>query len=267
MFFSKNIRFLRKQQTGESQGKLAKKLGITRSALSSYEEGRAEPKSDKFTHIANHFGVSLDQLFLVDLEKEGTENSVKQRNTDKYISAENLRILTISVDKSGEENVVLIPEKAAAGYTKGYSDAEYIKELDTYHLPHLPKGKTYRAFEITGDSMLPLQSGTIVIGEYMQDWKEVKDNQACVIVSQNEGIVFKKVFNRIERRNSLLLKSSNIHYAPYEISVTEVSEIWKFVAYIGQELPQAQSSMDDLKVAFHRLEDDFYNFKMEVGQA
>jgi hypothetical protein len=58
--------------------------------------------------------------------------------------------------------------KASAGYINGYSDPEFVRELPKFHLPML-QGGTFRAFEIKGDSMLPIHPGSIIVGEYVDD--------------------------------------------------------------------------------------------------
>jgi hypothetical protein len=45
--------------------------------------------------------------------------------------------------------------------------------MPKFYLPMFKQG-TYRAFEIKGDSMLPILSGTIIIGEYLENWADVK---------------------------------------------------------------------------------------------
>ena len=61
-------------------------------------------------------------------------------------------------DEEDRENIELIPQKASAGYLNGYADPEYIREQPRFRLPFLPSNATYRAFEISGDSMLPIKS-------------------------------------------------------------------------------------------------------------
>ena len=262
MYLSKNLKYLREQNSRQSQENLANALGVTRSAISSYEDGRAEPKLVVMNKVANYFNITLDQLLNVDLATAGEIDFENQKEVKKYASAQNLRILTITVDKDDNENIELVPEKAAAGYTAGYADADYLKDLPKYQLPFLSKGKTYRAFEITGDSMLPLKPNSVVIGEYIENWNELRDGQVCVIVSKNEGIVLKKVYNKINERGTFLLKSSNISYSPYEIFADEILEIWKFSAYISKDIPEESNSVADLRTAFSRLEDELRELKI-----
>lgn len=69
--FGKNIRKIRiaKKMT---QTEFAELFNLKRTALGSYEEGRAEAKIDTIIKIADHFKLSLDQL----LKKELTINEI-----------------------------------------------------------------------------------------------------------------------------------------------------------------------------------------------
>lgn len=80
--------------------------------------------------------------------------------------------------------------------------------------------------------MLPLPSGSIVIGEYTQDWESLKSGDTYIIISQNEGIVYKRVTNLLQKRGVLLLSSDNPTYEPYVINALEIVEVWKAKAFI-----------------------------------
>ncbi|TAF65021.1 MAG: helix-turn-helix domain-containing protein [Cytophagales bacterium] len=261
MFLSKNLKYLRERNKRQTQEGLADALGITRSAISSYEDGRAEPKLVVMDRIAQYFNVTLDQLLKVDLSRLTDEEIQQQKEVSKYVSASNLRILTITVDKENNENVELVPEKARAGYAQGYADREYLSNLPKYQLPFLPKGRTYRAFEITGDSMLPLLPNSIVIGEYVTNWNDIRNGQVCIVVSRNEGIVLKKVYSRVQERGAFLLKSTNVNYRSYEIPVTDVIEMWRFSAYISRDFPEETHSYHELKQAIERIEEEMQEIK------
>ena len=148
------------------------------------------------------------------------------------IAGKHLRVLAITVDKAENENIEMVPVKAAAGYLNGYADPTFIKELNRFRLPFLPAG-TYRAFEIKGDSMLPLQPGSVVIGEYVDNWKNIKDGLTYVVLSKHDGIVYKRLFNQVEENGTLILRSDNTAYPAYPIKIEEVLEIWKAVLHIG----------------------------------
>jgi len=101
----------------------------------------------------------------------------------------------------------------SAGYLAGYADTEFIDELNTFTLPML-SGGSYRAFEIIGDSMMPTPSGSIIVGEKVEDIENVKNNAAYIVVSKSEGIVYKRVIKSNKNKNKLTLVSDNPAYQP-----------------------------------------------------
>src|SRR5690606_26903848 len=112
-------------------------------------------------------------------------------------SSSNLRVLSVTVDANNNENIELVPVLASAGYLNGYNDPEYVKELPKFSLPMFNQG-TYRAFEIKGDSMLPLPSGTFIVTEYVENWQDIKAGQTYVIVSRNDGVVYKRIGSKFK---------------------------------------------------------------------
>lgn len=216
-----NLKYLRKESS-HTQQSFADLLSVKRSLIGAYEEGRANPNYETLTAIARQFDVSIDALINTDLSKTG----------GKDVTGKGLRVLSITVNENDNENIELVPVKAAAGYLGGFGDPDYLKELPRFSLPFLPTG-TYRAFEIKGDSMLPLQPGSIVVGEYVENWKEMKDGLTYIILTKDDGIVYKRVFNNIERNKSLILRSDNPSYPPYDINVNEIMEVWKAKVFIS----------------------------------
>ena len=143
------------------------------------------------------------------------------------VTGKKLRLLTISVDNNGNENIEMVPLKAQAGYTNSYGDLDFIAALPKFKLPFLPENKTYRTFQIQGDSMLPIKEGSWVTCSFSENWNNIKNGKACIIVTKDEGILFKLFYNRIQNKK-LLLVSLNREYIPFEISITQVLEIWQF---------------------------------------
>ena len=246
-----NIRHLRKSRR-LTQEELANALELKRSAIGAYEEGRAEPRLTTVISMAKFFGVTVDEMISEDLAKPKPEPNYKKYERPQKESASSvdvegkqLRVLSITLDQLGGENIELVPDKAAAGYLSGFHDPEYLNDLPRFQLPMLPQG-TYRAFEISGDSMLPLTSGTTVICEYVENWKTIKGGLPYVLVTESEGIVFKRVFNHIEQGNKLTLFSDNTLYAPYDVDVQEVREIWRATAFLSMDFPDAEITLTKL---------------------
>lgn len=230
---NENLRALRKQMK-LTQDQFAAKLEIKRSLLGAYEEGRAEPKLELLQKIAEVCKISVDDLIGKDLTTEKPLAKTVSLGKD---------VVVVTQDLEGRDNIELVPMKAAAGYLNGYADTEYVKELPRFQLPILKQG-TYRAFEISGDSMLPILPGTIVIGEHIENLKNIKSGKTYILVSQREGIVYKRVFNYLEETGKLFLVSDNRQYAPYQIDASDVMEAWSAKAYISVQFPDVETKND-----------------------
>ena len=248
-----NIKFLRKKK-GLTQQQFAEQIGIKRSLVGAYEEERADPKYDLLKKIALFFDVSIDD-FINEIINEKWVPKPKGNPA-------NLRVLSISVDKEVNENIELVPLKASAGYLNGYADPEYVAKLPKFYLPMFNQG-TYRAFEIKGDSMLPLVSGTIIIGEYLENWADVKVAETYVIISKTEGVVYKRVGNKFKDNKKLKLISDNPVYEPYEINGEDVLEIWKAKAYISTQmpLPAPEPTLESLTSMMAQMQRSISNLK------
>ncbi len=226
MNFAENLRFLR-QRRRKSQTDLAAELEITRTTLSGYERS-VQPPFQVLIRISEYFNVSLDALIKYKLNVLSEfQLSQIEKGFDVDVTGNKLRLLTITVDSKGKENIEMVPVKAQAGYTSSYGDLDFISKLPRFKLPFLPENKTYRTFQIKGDSMLPVTENSWVTCSYLENWENIKNGKACIIVTKNEGIVFKLVYNKLSE-DKLLLVSSNRSYLPYEIPVSQVLEIWQF---------------------------------------
>ena len=251
-----NLKFCRRE-LALTQAQMAEKLGIKRSLVGAYEEGRAEPRLATLVNMARLFGITLDQLVTTDFSKKKNTKiigSLPPHDPDAPESDDNpepptpaggkLRVLAFTVDKDQNENIELVPQKAAAGYLNGYADREYLEVLPKFRLPMLSQTGTYRAFEIAGDSMLPIASGTVIVGRYVEDWASIKDGTPCIVVSSRDGIVFKRVFNKMRSGAMFVLHSDNPHFSPYDVKVDDVLEIWEAKSYISSTFPIAELSLE-----------------------
>ena len=253
---NENIRWVRKQ-LGLTQDQFAQQLEIKRSLVGAYEEGRAEPRLDLLQKMAAMSGLSVDIFIGRDISqlKEYERKSLRSKE-----------VLVITVDDHNRDNIELVPQKAAAGYLNGYADPEYIRELPRFKLPILNHG-TYRAFEITGDSMLPILPGTIVIGEWVENFQDLKNGKSYVLVTHREGIVYKRVFNYLQENGKLFLVSDNRQYSPYQIDASEIIEAWSAKAYISVQFPDVNTkqemSMEQLAGVVSELQQELNTLKSE----
>ena len=244
-----NLKYLRKLR-GWTQEEFANKLRIKRSLVGAYEEERADPRLDVLEIVADMFKLTLDELLLKDLGNT-TNNYLAKRRQQKMMSA--------------DRNVIhFVPVKAAAGYLASYADSEFIDELNTFTLPML-SGGNYRAFEIIGDSMLPTPSGSIIVGEKIEDTADIKNSQAYIVVSRNEGIVYKRVEKNNRSKNKLTLVSDNPQYQPYQVNAEDVVELWQAQMVISKISQQQRWDVNSLASMVNNLQSQVSTLKKKLN--
>ncbi len=245
----KNLRYLRKLR-GLTQEEFANKLHIKRSLLGAYEEERAEPRIDVLELVGELFKLSLDELLLKDL------NEVK----GSYLSKR--RALKLASSSTGE--IQFVPVKAAAGYLAGYADPAFVDELNTFTLPMLAPG-SYRAFEIIGDSMLPTTSGSVIVGEKVENLDDLRANNTYIVISRKEGIVYKRVMKNAKTKNKLTLISDNPAYQPYQVDAEDVLEMWKAAHIISKANTQQRWDVGQLANLVSDLHEQVNQLKKKVN--
>lgn len=248
-YISDNLKVIRKKHNW-TQAEFAKQVGVNRSMIGAYEEGRADPRISFLQLICDKFHLSLDELINHPL---GTNT----RKDIPDISGRSLRILPITIDKeTDQETATIVPVKAAAGYLNGYGDVEYMEQLPTFRLPfpELPRGKTYRLFQIKGESMLPVQPGSYVICSYEMDWNNILNDRCYIIISKSEGIVFKRVLNNL-KQGRLGLKSDNPDFETYQLDINDVVEVWRAegLTKIGMDYETPKSGMKNVAEEIYEL--------------
>ena len=265
MYLAGNIKLLRKRRS-RTQDDVAFTLNMKRSTLSGYENRVAEPGAEALIALSQYYKISIDTLLKVDLSKlRPSELSQLERGYDMFYSGETLRVLATTIDSENEENIELVNEKATAGYTTGFADPEYIRILPTFQLPFLSKQKKYRTFQISGDSMLPIPDGSLVTGEFVQNWSTIRDGHAYIVLTIADGLVFKILHNFLETEGKLRAFSLNPLFEPYDIEGKDVREVWRFVHYISSEIPPPNLTRDALEDTVLQLKKDVDLIKREIS--
>lgn len=257
--FSDNIVFLRGKKK-ISQHKLAEELILSRSRYVSYEYGAAEPPIEVLIRISKYFNISIDLLVTVDIRKFPLEEMVNLPG--------NKILLPVVVDSEGHNYIEIVPQKASMGYLQGFSDPEYIENLQKMQLPFLKNGK-YRAFLADGDSMPPFADQSILIGEYVEKLEDLKPGKEYIFVTQS-GITYKTFLKMHEK--SITVSADNSFYEPYEIALEDLSEIWRYVRgilpqdYKPHHLPDEtnlKNLVEEAKLSIRRLENSLLKERRE----
>jgi transcriptional regulator with XRE-family HTH domain len=228
-----------------SQERFADELGWSRSIVGSYEEGRSEPPIDRLIDLSDYFRIPIDIL---------VKNDLRLAKDTSFIDIGSKRVLfPVTVNEDNEDLIEIIPAKASAGYLEGYSDPEYIEQLQKIKLPFLPTG-THRAFPIKGNSMLPVKDGSFIVAKFVEDLSDVKNGRTYIILTKEDGLVYKRVYSLVNEKQSLLLSSDNKTYQPYEVPMENVLELWEFTCCINtQEYDEKELKMSSIMAMFQEL--------------
>ena len=219
---------------GLSQEEFGSRVDLSRSAISQIESGQTYPSLESIDKIVKFYSTTWDGLM---------GNSTELKNTDAP-SAE--RTVITSIDKSGVQNIVLVPIKAQAGYLIGAQQPDYIEHLPMFKIPGLNHG-IFRAFEVSGYSMLADRigffPGDIVIGEYLEQLSDIKDGFVYVLVNdahECDNIVLKRCLNYINKDGVIICKSDNKdpQYPTFSLPVESIKEVWKFKMKITRQAPE-----------------------------
>jgi transcriptional regulator with XRE-family HTH domain len=246
---AQNLKYLRKLR-GWTQEEFANKLKIKRSLLGAYEEERAEPRLEVLELVSDMFRLSLDELLRKKMQDAKGSNYLAKRRAQKLAGMPNM--------------IQLVPVKAAAGYLAGYGDPEFLDELNTFTLPMLAPGN-YRAFEIVGDSMLPTPSGSVIVAEKIDSLENVKSNLTYVVVSRNEGIVYKRVMKNNKLKNKLTLISDNTVFQPYTVNSEDILEIWKAEMVVSKANTEQRWDVNQLASLVSNLQDQVTTLKRKMN--
>lgn len=209
---------------------------INKSVYYFLEKGEVKP----------NVGVNSIGWAIVDNEKRNVKKTPQNKTVTNNVANQKLEKRhtnkiehkvpqVVTVTPHQEDNIVLVPVAAQAGYLTGYDDPTFMEELPTYNLPNIRNG-IFRMFQVSGLSMYPtLQNGSYVVGQFVEDWLHLSDNRVYVVVTQEHGVIVKRVLNRIAKYGSLYCKSDNREYPNISVSPEDIKEIWECKMHLSFE--------------------------------
>lgn len=237
------------EMTGNAASNLFydKEDGVSFSTYKEFKHGRIKTISFRFKRFLQRaYGVNPKYIETGEGEKFLPVEEVREPEPE-YKREFNPRVIT--VDRDNEDKMILIPQKVAAGYLGNIADPEWVEQQPTISLPDMPRGKTTRAFEIEGDSMLPhFHEGAYVGCTFVENLDLIKEGYVYIVVT-DDGVTMKRVF---KRGTALRLVSDNSLYKPFEIPLKDVREIWKVHRAITAQFPPPSET--DAKVNHLELE-------------
>ncbi|MFK8102628.1 MAG: helix-turn-helix transcriptional regulator [Saprospiraceae bacterium] len=194
---------------------LAQKLGTYNHVINSILKGQRNVTVEQLNKLFDYYEVNANFVFgqsdTIFLKRTGT-GSIPTRGMEEQSS-------------QGRKNIVLVPDRATAGYALAHQDASYLENLPRFSIPGI-EGGALVAFEISGDSMMPtITNGDLVVCEKIERGEPLRDNQVYVIVSD---VVVAKRIQQIKSKDQLRLLSDNATvYQSYTIDFEDIRQILK----------------------------------------
>lgn len=299
-YIAENLKFLRLKKP-VSQEQLSLQVKKASTTISNWEKKVSTPNFEEIEVIANYFEVTPGDFIYRDLSKgklipkeRAPKNDEKGKVIGKPIGKVNdknevnygqieekepwiieerktqpqppvLMPRVVTIDIRGEENAVFVPVRARAGYLQGYGDEKFLEKLPAYKIIG-DRNKTYRIFEVDGNSMFPTLNDKDTVNAYWVSLSDIRDERIHVLVTRTEGIIIKRVINRY-KEGILVCKSDNSNrrgeFAPIILNVHDILEVWYVDSSTTRNLSQPGEIYDrisnleaDLAIIKHRLKDD-----------
>ncbi len=246
---AKRFKQVREEQRYTQQS-FAQLLGIGASTID-IERGKTKVPGKAVMLLQKHFKINPMWLF-----GESIQQYVNYAGGD--VSPK-----VITITEENEDAIVLVNQKAAAGYPHNIQDVDWYQSLPVFNLP-LPqyRNATYRGFQVEGDSMLPnIRPNDWVLGRSVANVMEASDSKIYIIVL-HDSVLVKKLQKITSDPSKIRLISLNPEYLPIEVSVNDIQELWQVNSKLSFGvnepsesglLKQLQESMEELKGQLKKL--------------
>ncbi len=208
----KRLREVR-EELGLTQAAFAESLGVKHSTVD-LERGKVKLSGKVVMELARQYHINPMWLY-----GQSQQKSLKQK-------PHNPAPKMISVDGVGQENILMVNAKAAAGYAGNLDQENFIADLPVFSIPLTEyRNASFRGFQVKGDSMMPaIKEGDWVIARAVESLKDAKHGKVYVFV-EKDGLRIKKLQLNGEE---WWLESLNESYEPVEIEPSDIQELWSF---------------------------------------
>lgn len=235
---SENIRYLRKLK-GYTQQQFAERIGIKRSLLGAYEEARANPNQIYLGTMAEVLGVPVDHLLHKDLREVGQNfGAIRRLNPEHQLPQESSAPAQTSTSNVAEKEAAAPLFSPDRSVPTGSSD---FMELLGQFMAGRSGMKLFRAVDD-----IPV-AGISVIGEKLENVEAVRDNELYLIETLDGRLFFRRVFNQLRIKGTLILSSDFLDKPIQEISRRELKSVYRYLASIQTTAPSAAVPVHRLK--------------------
>lgn len=124
-------------------------------------------------------------------------------------------------------------------YILKHLQTDFLNSLPKFSLPNLPKGE-YRGFEAGDDFSFP---GGTLVGSFVKNWYDIQDGKHYLLVTKQQGLLYRRVYNQLKIKGMLLLSSDLEYITSAELTIKDILEVWEIKAFISLQLPNPTLSL------------------------
>ena len=99
----------------------------------------------------------------------------------------------------------------------------------------------------------------------MENVEDVKNDQAYIVVSRNEGIVYKRLVRNNRAKNKITMVSDNPQYQPYQVNAEDVVELWQAQMIINKVSQQQRWDVNSLANMVNNLQSQVSTLKKKMN--
>ena len=147
---------------------------------------------------------------------------------------------------------VMVRLNQADEYAQRHRDSLFLNQLPKLHLPNLPNGML-RAFEAGADFQFP---GAWLVGKFVPNWYDLEDGRHYVFVVPSRGLLYRRVYNQVKIRGTLLLSADDPTTPSLELPLRDVLEAWDVKAFVSYEMPKPGLPLERLRGLVKELEEE-----------
>ncbi|WP_183567402.1 S24 family peptidase [Mucilaginibacter sp. SP1R1] len=234
---------------------IEKKLGIPYDRMYKWIKGKSQPKSADFNLLMNYFFNGTSSIITDKDQSTARLEAVPTRLYPDPLEHDDKSQEKFTLpDGTAALRVKIVPERAYAGYSRGFADPEYYDDLEDILIgvDKEPNG-TYLGFEVIGDSMICLDTielaeesifpGRIAIGRdlHKDSWKtrlHTHNYKNWIFVHKTEGILIKQIAKHDVENGTITIHSLNPKYNDETLRLDDMQQIFSVIQIVQRTRPK-----------------------------
>jgi transcriptional regulator with XRE-family HTH domain len=216
-----------------TQAEFARLLDINTTSTADIERGKTKIPGLAVMEMMRQFDIN--PLWLYGKSDRKTTTAAKS----------DVSPAVVTVDEVGQDNIVMVNVKAAAGYPENIQDPSWYQQLPAFNIPLQEfRNASFRGFQVEGHSMMKLlRPNEWVIGRAIGGMDEIEDHSIYVVISRSSVLVKKVSRNK----GRLELISENPEYPLQHMLYGDVQELWKVTSKLSFDLESGANALEDIQ--------------------